>query len=111
MAYGELDDVMHPWRQPLAGPIDWLVAGSGALGALIVGWPLGGIVGFVLLGALAAGLALRWRGIAIALRIVLFARYALRRQRSIELGSTAAQPVHIMIYSPEGEQVIYTGEY
>ncbi len=111
MAYGELDDVMHPWRQPVAGPIDWLVAGAGALGALIVGWPLGGIAGLVVVGALAAGLALRWRGIAVVLRIVLLARYALRRQRSIELGSPAAQSTPIMIYSPEGEQVIYTGEY
>ncbi len=110
MAYGELDDVMHPWRQPLAGPIDWLVAGSGALGALIVGWPLGGIVGFVLFGVLAAGLAMRWRGIAIALRVVLLARYALRRQHTVELRGSAAQPTMITICTPEGEPNIYTGE-
>ena len=90
MAYGELDDVLHPWRQPVAGPFDWLVVGCGALSALLIGWPLGGLLGLVIVGLAAAGLALRVRGIAVARRLVLALAWLRRRGRTID--ATTSSP-------------------
>jgi len=91
MAYGELNDCLHPWREPVAGPFDWLVAGVGALSALLVGWPLGGVPGLIIVGLLAAGLALRVRGIAVARRVVLTLRWLGRKARIIDTTATAAE--------------------
>jgi len=105
MAYGDLDDVLHPWRQAVAGPLDWTVAACGAFGAIVVGWSLGGVLGLVLVGVLAGGLAWRWQGIAVAWRIPL-ALALLRPRRPLDLSAAAVDETTITICTVDGVPII-----
>ncbi len=112
MAYEELEPVLSPWRESLVGGVSRGMA-AGALGVGVVGAaiaPTTGLnpyIGFF--AGLVLGLALVWpvAGVALVVRALLLAMYAMRGAHAMHLGAVHARDVSTTtIKSKRGDRVV-----